>query len=85
LVIVFSKEVMCVADLLFWFLVSQTIAGLPDMAPGTEVRIVSSDLYSAMYASAQVEGTELTLEGNIPPDTPPPNKPRRLLVKPIQR
>jgi hypothetical protein len=60
---------MCVADLLFWFLVSQTIAGLPDMAPGTEVRIVSSDLYSAMYASSVVEGTELILEGNIPLET----------------
>jgi hypothetical protein len=57
------------ADLLFWFLVSQTIAGLPDMAPGTEVRILSSDL-TAMYAAAQVGGEELILEGPIPLNTP---------------
>jgi hypothetical protein len=57
------------ADLLFWFLVSQTIAGLPDMAPGTEVRILSSDL-TAMYAAAQVGSEELILEGPIPLDTP---------------
>jgi hypothetical protein len=56
------------ADLLFWFLVSQTIAGLPDMAPGTEVRIVSADLM-AVYASAQIEGNELILEGAMPADT----------------
>jgi hypothetical protein len=56
------------ADLLFWFLVSQTIAGLPDMTSGTEVRIVSSDLM-AMYASAQVNGQELILEGAMPPGT----------------
>jgi hypothetical protein len=56
------------ADLLFWFLVSQTIAGLPDMAPGTEVRILSEDL-TAMYASAQIEGNELIIEGSIPFET----------------
>jgi hypothetical protein len=57
------------ADLLFWFLVSQTIAGLPDMAPGTEVRILSEDL-TAMYASARVEDNELIIEGSFPPETP---------------
>jgi hypothetical protein len=57
------------ADLLFWFLVSQTIAGLPDMAPGTEVRILSEDLMS-MYASATVEDNELILTGSFPPETP---------------
>lgn len=57
------------ADLLFWFLVSQTIAGLPDMAPGTEVRILSEDLM-AMYASATVENDELILEGHFPLETP---------------
>ncbi len=56
------------ADLLFWFLVSQTIAGLPDMAPGTQVRIVSADLM-AMYASAQVDGQELILAGAMPVNT----------------
>jgi hypothetical protein len=56
------------ADLLFWFLVSQTIAGLPNMAPGTEVRILSEDL-TALYASAQIEGNELIIEGSIPLET----------------
>jgi hypothetical protein len=56
------------ADLLFWFLVSQTIAGLPDMAPGTEVRILSEDLM-AMYASATVDNNELILEGSFPLET----------------
>ena len=56
------------ADLLFWFLVSQTIAGLPDMSTGTEVRVVSSDLLT-IYASAQVEDGWLTLEGDIHADS----------------
>jgi hypothetical protein len=66
------------ADLLFWFLVSQTIAGLPDMAPGTEVKILSEDLM-AVYASATLENNELILEGSFPVDLPvkliilPPN------------
>jgi hypothetical protein len=55
------------ADLLFWFLVSQTIAGLPDMAPGTEVRVVSTDLL-AIYATAQIEDGQLILEGNLQPN-----------------
>ena len=52
------------ADLLFWFLVSQTIAGLPDMAPGTEVRVVSVDLLT-IHASAQIEDHWLILEGTF--------------------
>jgi hypothetical protein len=66
------------ADLLFWFLVSQTIAGLPDMAPGTEVKILSEDLM-AVYASATIDESELILEGSFPVETPikliilPPN------------
>jgi hypothetical protein len=56
------------ADLLFWFLVSQTIAGLPDMAPGTEVKILSEDLM-AVYASATIAGDELILEGSFPTET----------------
>ena len=51
-------------DLLFWFLVSQTIAGLPEMAPGTEVQIVSMDLLT-LYASAQVQDEWLVLEGDF--------------------
>ena len=53
-------------DLLFWFLVSQTIGGLPDMYPGTEVRVVSMDLIT-IYASASVDQDELILEGNMAP------------------
>ena len=56
------------ADLLFWFLVSQTIAGLPDMPPGTEVRLLSSDLF-AVYATAQIENNQLILEGQLTPNT----------------
>ncbi len=55
------------ADLLFWFLVSQTIAGLPDMPPGTEVRLLSTDLF-AVYATAQIEDAQLILEGNLTPN-----------------
>ena len=46
------------SDLLFWFLVSQTIAGLPQMPPGTEVRLVSRDLLT-VYGSARVEDGRL--------------------------
>jgi hypothetical protein len=63
-----TPEAASMADLLFWFLVSQTIGGLPDMAPGTQVTVVSSDLMTP-YASAQIEGNELLLEGAIPPET----------------
>jgi hypothetical protein len=55
-------------DLLFWFLVSQTISGLPNMAPGTEVRIVSLDLLT-IYASAVVEDNELVFHGNLQADS----------------
>lgn len=51
-------------DLLFWFLVSQTIAGLPEMAPGTQVQIVSMDLLER-YASAVIEDEWLVLEGDL--------------------
>ena len=54
------------AELLFWFLVSQTVAGLPDMAPGTVVQLVSNDLLT-VYASAKVEDYRLTLVGEMPP------------------
>ena len=51
-------------ELLFWFLVSQTLTTLPDMTPGTEVRLVSTDLLT-VYATARVEGDELDLEGEL--------------------
>jgi hypothetical protein len=47
--------------------VSQTIAGLPDMYPGTEVRVVSMDLIT-IYASASVENNELVLKGRFTPN-----------------
>ena len=53
-------------ELLFWFLVSQTLAGLPDMAPGTEVRLYSTDLFT-IYAAAVVEDDRLVFEGAIEP------------------
>lgn len=40
-------------DLLFWFLISQTIAGLPQMPPGTVVQLVSHDLLT-IYGRATV-------------------------------
>lgn len=55
-------------DLLFWFLVSQTISGLPEMLPGTEVRIVSLDLLT-IYATAVVEGHELIFHGDLKADS----------------
>ncbi|MCA9838167.1 MAG: hypothetical protein KC422_14715 [Trueperaceae bacterium] len=55
-------------DLLFWFLVSQTLSGLPDMYPGTEVRIVSMDLIT-IYASASVTDDELVFIGKFEPDS----------------
>lgn len=64
------------ADLLFWFLVSQTIAGLPDMTPGTQVRVVSTDVL-AIYAAAQIEDNQLILEGNLQP-----NEEVRILIFP---
>lgn len=53
-------------ELLFWFLVSQTLSGLPAMHSGTEVRIVSMDLIT-MYASASVTNQELVLTGDMAP------------------
>jgi hypothetical protein len=55
------------ADLLFWFLVSQTIAGLPELPPGTEVRLLSTDLF-AIFATANVEDNQLIFEGQFIPN-----------------
>lgn len=55
-------------DLLFWFLVSQTVAGLPDMAAGTEVKLVSLDLVT-VYASAQVHDKRLVMKGDFAADS----------------
>lgn len=53
-------------ELLFWFLVSQTLAGLPTMSAGTEVRVVSPDLLT-IYATATVVGTRLEFASALPP------------------
>lgn len=52
------------SELLFWFLVSQTLAGLPQMPPGTEVRLVSRDLLT-VYSSARVEDGRLEFNSSI--------------------
>lgn len=54
------------SDLLFWFLVSQTLVGLPEMQPGTEVRLVSQDLLT-VFASARVEDGRLVFSGPVEP------------------
>lgn len=53
-------------DLLFWFLVSQTIPGLPAMLPQTEVRVVSQDLLT-IFASARVEEDRLVFDAPLTP------------------
>jgi hypothetical protein len=50
-----------VIDLLFWFLVSQTITGLPTMTPGTEVKVVAVDLYPVL-ATATVDNQSLIFD-----------------------
>jgi hypothetical protein len=55
-----------VADLLFFFLVSQTLPGLPAMQPGTEVRVVSQDLLT-IFASARVDAGSLTFDAPLTP------------------
>lgn len=53
-------------DLLFWFLVSQTLVTLPDMTPGTEVRVVSNDLLT-IYATGLVDNSTLMFDGELEP------------------
>ena len=53
-------------DLLFWFLVSQTLSSLPDIYSGTEIRLVSMDLIN-IYAEAKVENGNLILTGDLEP------------------
>ena len=45
---------------------SQTVTGLPDMAPGTEVRIVAVDLIT-VYAAATVENDTLAFSTALEP------------------
>ena len=53
------------ASLLFWVVV-QTLTGLPDMAPGTEVRIISRDMIT-VYAAATVEEDTLAFHTALEP------------------
>lgn len=62
-----SSERGPVTELLLWFLVSQTLSGLPAMAPGTEVRVVSPDLLT-IYATGQVAGGVLAFGSAFPPN-----------------
>jgi hypothetical protein len=50
-----------VIDLLFWFLVSQTLTGLPGMSPGTEVKIVAPELVPVL-ATGRVEDSQLRFD-----------------------
>jgi hypothetical protein len=65
-----------VSDLLFWFLVSQTLAGLPQMQPGTVVQLVSHDLRT-VFGSAIVDDGLLQFVSPIAP-----NQELRLLIFP---
>ena len=53
-------------DLLFWFLVSQMVSGLPAMTQATEVRVVSQDLLT-IFASARVEEGQLVFDAALTP------------------
>lgn len=54
-----------VTELLFWFLVSQTLTGLPAMTLGTEVRVVSPDLLT-IYATGRVVEDALVFGSALP-------------------
>ncbi|MEJ2667520.1 MAG: hypothetical protein P8Z81_10555 [Deinococcales bacterium] len=59
-----------------FFLLAQSIAGLPALPAGTEVRLVSPDLLT-VYASAQVHGGTLDFKAS-----PPAGTQLRLLIFP---
>ncbi|MEX2541508.1 MAG: hypothetical protein WD314_06850 [Trueperaceae bacterium] len=63
-------------DLLFWFLISQTLAGLPQMPPGTVVQLVSHDLLT-IYGRATVSDGTLEFANPLAP-----NQELRLLIFP---
>lgn len=63
-------------ELLYWFLVAQTLSGLPAMDPGTEVRVVSADLLT-IHATGRVTDGALRFTSPLPP-----NAEVRLLVFP---
>ena len=49
-------------------LIAQTVAGLPALPAGTEVRLVSPDLLT-VYASARIQGGQLLFETPLPAGT----------------
>ena len=63
-------------ELLYWFLVSQTLSGLPAMDPGTQVRVVSPDLLT-IHAMGRVVSDTLLFTAELPA-----NAEVRLLVFP---
>lgn len=63
------EDAAVVTDLLFWFLVSQTVAGLPAMDPGTAVWVLSEDLLT-VYARAEVAEGRLVFPSALEPGTP---------------
>lgn len=59
-----------------FYLLGQSVAGLPALPVGTEVRLVSPDLLT-VYASAQVDESSLVFEG-----VPAAGTPMRVLIFP---
>lgn len=51
--------------MVWWFLVAQTLAGLPAMTPGTEVKVVLPDLITVL-GSAVVEEGRLVFDRPLP-------------------
>jgi hypothetical protein len=46
---------------LFWFVIGQTLAGLPQFEAGTELRLVSRDLLT-VYSSGRVVNDQLVID-----------------------
>jgi len=51
--------------MVWWFLVAQTLAGLPAMTPGTEVKVVLPDLITVL-GSAEVADGRLVFDRPLP-------------------
>jgi len=51
--------------MVWWFLVAQTLAGLPAMTPGTEVKVILPDLITVL-GSAVVEEGRLVFNQPLP-------------------
>ena len=55
-------------EILLWFCLSQTLASLPAMTPGTEVKLVHPDLVS-VFDTGVVENGQLAFAERLEPDT----------------